>query len=112
MAFTEKQLGQGRFNNTTANTVYTVPASTTTGITAVQLCNTTASDVTVRLFYVPSGGSADQTTAMLFDFNIPANDYHSFSPEKPHYLEAAGTIQFQNGTANGVTITVSGAEIT
>ncbi len=112
MALTAKQLGQGRYNNTTNNIVYSVPAETTAIVTAVNLCNTTSSDVTVRLFYTPSGATVDQTTAVLYDFIIPANDYHSFSPEKPHNLEAGGSISFQNGTANGVTITVSGAEKT
>ena len=112
MALTEKQW-QGRYPNTSNNTlVSAIAASTTLAVTVAHMCNTTASDVEVRLFYVPSGDSADQSTAMLYDFVIPANDYHSFSPEKPHYIETGGTVVFYNGTSNGVTITLSGVEIT
>jgi len=113
MPMLEKQLGQGRFNNTSnLNVVYTVPPLTTAGITAVHMCNTTNSDVTVRLMYPPSGGIADETTAILWDFTIPANDYHSFSPAKPHYIEAGGGVVFQNSVANAITVTASGVELT
>lgn len=105
---TEKQLGQGRYNNTTNNTVYTA-----TGVTAIiksiRLCNTTGSAVTVRVFMVPSGGTADETTAIYYDYSIPANS--TLSDDGFHVLLASGTVQFQNGTANGVTITLNGAEV-
>lgn len=111
MAMTEKMLAQGRYNDTSNNLMYTVPASTRTGISAVHMCNTTASAVTVRVFFVPSGGSADQSSAMLYDFTIAPNDYHSLSPERPHFLDTGDMVYVQNGTANGVTFTVSGVEI-
>ncbi len=106
---TPKLLGQGRYNNTTNNTVYTVPASTTAQFTSIRVCNNTATAITVRVFVVPSGSSADQSTCIVYDFNIPANDYHEFI-EKPIILEAAGTLVYQNGTANAGTITVSGLQ--
>lgn len=109
MTQTPKQLGQGRYNNTTNNTVYTVPASTTAQFTSIRVANTTSSAITVRIFATPSGGTSDQTTAIVYDFTIPANDYHEFI-EKPIILEAAGTLVFQNGTANAGTITISGLE--
>ncbi len=109
-AQTPKLLGQGRYNNTTNNTLYTVPASTTAQFTSVRVCNTTATAATVRVFVTPSAGTADQTTAIVYDFNIPANDYAELIA-KPIILGAAGTLQVQNGTANAITFTVSGLEL-
>jgi len=106
---TPKLLGQGRYNNTTANTVYTVPASTTAIFTSIRVANTTGAEVTARIFIVPSGGTADQTTAIVYDFPVPANDYQEFIG-KPIHLETGGTVQVRNGTANGLTFTISGLE--
>lgn len=106
---TPQLLGQGRYNNTTNNTVYTVPASTTAQFTSIRVANTTATVITVRLFVTPSGDTADETTTIAYDFSIPANDYHEFIA-KPVILEAAGTLVFQNSTANAGTITISGLE--
>lgn len=109
MEQTPKHLGQGRYNNTTNNTAYTVPASTTAQLTSIRVCNTTSSAITVRLFVTPSGGTVDQSSAIVYDFNVPANDYHEFI-EKPIILEASGTVSLQNSVANAATITVSGYE--
>jgi len=108
---TPKLLGQGRYNNTTNNTVYTVPVSTTAQSTSIRVCNTTAAAITVRVFITPSGGTSDETTAIVYDFNIPANDYHEFI-DKPIIMAAGATLVFRNGTANAATITVSGFELT
>ena len=107
---TPKLLGQGRYANTTVNTLYTVPASTTAQLTSLRVCNTTATVATVRIFIAASGGTADQTTAIVYDFNIPANDYHEFI-EKPIIIEAAGTVKVQNGTSSAITFTASGLEL-
>jgi len=111
MAFTEKRLGAGRPTDTNNLIIYTATA-VTVGITALHICNTTSSDALARVFYVPDGDTADETTALMYDFTIPANDYHSLSPEKPHYLEASGTVVVRSGTGSALTFTLSGVEIT
>lgn len=110
MANTYKQLGQGRYNDTNANTVYTVPAATTTIIKNIHICNTTAVAATCRLFLGASGATADQTTAVFYDFPIPANSFVQDSGS--HILSVGGTVKFAEGTANALTITVEGLEIT
>jgi len=109
MTLTEKRLGAGRYNNTTVNTVYTVPASTTAIIRSIRLCNTSTATATFRLFLVPTGGTADQTTAIYYDVTLGANE--TLGDDAFHVLVTAGTVQFSNGTANAITITISGAEI-
>lgn len=110
MAFTEKLLGQGRYNNTINNTVYTVPLSTKAIIKKIHIFNTTAIATTCRLFLVPSGGTDDESTALFFDRSIAAN--RELDDGGFYVLEAEGTIQFQNGVANALTITICGAEVT
>lgn len=109
MGITEKRLGASRPTDTNNATLYTVPASTTTIITAIRICNTTSSDATFRLFLVPSGGTADETTAIYYDYNIPANS--TFADDGKHVLEAAGTIQVRSDTASALTFTASGVQV-
>ena len=109
MAMTEKRLGASRPADTNNATLYTVPGSTTVIATAIRVCNTTTSDATCRLFLVPSGGTADQTTAIYYDYNVPANS--TLADDGKHVLEAAGTIQVRTGTASALTFTGSGMEV-
>jgi hypothetical protein len=110
MANIYKQLGQGRYNDTSVNTVYTTPALTTTIIKNIHICNTTSSSATFRLFLGSSGATADQSSAIFYDFPIPPNSFMQDSGS--HILSAAGTIKFSEGTANALTITIDGMEIT
>jgi hypothetical protein len=110
MALTEKRLGAGRPTDTNNLTIYTIPAVTTGIIKSIRVCNTTATAATCRVFLTPTGGAADQTTAIYYDFNIPANS--TLSDDGFHILAAAGTVQVRSGTASALTFTCSGAEIT
>lgn len=106
----EKQLGQARPADTNNATLYTVPASTWIIITAIRVCNTTVSDATCRIFLNP-GGTADQTTAIYYDYNVPANS--TLCDDGKHILDtAADTIEVRTATASALTFTVSGMEIT
>lgn len=107
MAFTLARLGAGRPTDTNNLTIYTVPASTTLEIGTISIANTSTSAATCRVFLVPSGGTADQTTAILYDFSIPANGVIE-GIGKGQVLAAAGTIQVRSGTASALTFTASG----
>jgi hypothetical protein len=107
--FTEKRLGASVPADTNNATLYTVPASTIAVIKSIRICNNSASDATCRVFLVPTGGTANTTTCIYYDFNVPANS--TLSDDGYHVLESAGTIVVQSGTANAITFTVSGAEI-
>ena len=109
MALTEKRLGAARPADTNNATLYTVPASTTVIITSIIVCNTTASDATCRVFLTPSGGTADQTTAIVYDYTIPANDSKEVLAGR-QILEASGTIVVRTGTASALTFTGSGGQ--
>jgi len=74
MATAYKVLGQSNPAATTATTLYTVPASTSTVVSTVVICNQTATAATFRLSVRPAGGA--QTTAMYlaYDVTVGASD--------------------------------------
>jgi hypothetical protein len=108
MANTALQLGQAGIT-TGVTTLYTVPGATKTVVKSIDLCNTTTSPIKVRIFLVPSGGSALAANALVYDKTIPANDVLGWEGEQ--VLAAAGFIQIQASLA-GVTIVASGVEMT
>lgn len=105
----EKQLGQRRDNDTSTHTVYTVPTGKSVRITQITLCNTSGSAAYLRVFK-STGTTYNRNTAIIYSKLIPANDTLELSGNR--YLEAAGTVGCQQGTANAISITVEGLEIT
>jgi len=110
MANTYKRLGASRPVDTNNAILYTVPASTTTIMKSLRVCNNSSSNASIRVFLVPNGGTADETTCIYYDYNIPANS--TLSDDGSHILEASGTIQVRTGTADVITFTASGLQIT
>jgi hypothetical protein len=93
---------------TSDTTVYTVPSNTTTIIKHIMLCNTTGSARLVRVEVVPNGGTAGAASAIVYDFSLGANLPWS---ELHFIVMAAGDFLSVKADAGGVTITVSGVEV-
>ena len=111
MAFdviTPTKLGQAAIT-TGVTTLYTVPASTRTLLKELNISNTTAAAINVRVFLVPSAGAAGTTNAFLYDVSVPANN--SLQYNGVQVMNAGETIQVQAASA-GLTITASGAQAT
>ena len=111
MAFdviTPTKLGQSAIT-TGVTTLYTVPASTRTLLKEFSIANTTAAAINVRVFLVPSAGSAGTSNAFLYDVSIPANNTIQYNGIE--VLNAGDTIQIQAASA-GLTIIASGGEAT
>lgn len=111
MAFQEKQLGQHRINSTTATSLYSPGASTTAVIKSVVICNQTSSADTFRLFVDDDGTTYDQTTSLYYDTDIAANTTIQIDTYWP-MNDANGNLATQNATANAITFTAFGVEIT
>lgn len=111
MAFTLARLGKSRPTDTNVATLYTVPASTTLEIGSITICNTTATAATCRVFIGASGETADETTAILYDYSIPPNSVIE-GVGKGQVLAASGTIKVRTGTANALNFTASGGLVT
>jgi hypothetical protein len=109
MAFqniTPTKLGQAAIT-TGVTTLYTVPASTRTLLKEFSIANTTGADINVRVFLVPSGGTAGTGNAFLYDVPVPTANALQYNGVQ--VMTAGETIQIQ-AAATGLTITASGAE--
>jgi hypothetical protein len=109
MAFdviTPTKLGQAAIT-AAVTTLYTVPAATRTFVKDIDIANTTAGALTVRVFLVPSAGAAATTNALFYDVSMAANSTMQWVGVQ--ILNAGDTIQIQ-ASAGGLTITASGAE--
>ena len=110
MAFTEKAIARQAVGATT-ETLYTVPSSTKTVVKDIHICNNSSSDCYVSLWFVPNGDSASDENVIFYQWNVPANDFVHWNGYQ--ILDTAGdTIQALAETADQITITISGAELT
>ena len=110
MAYQEKQLGQSRNNDTNAHSVYSPAADVTAIITTIVLANTSSASATVRVFIDDDGTTYDQTTAIAYDILIAAGASEIIMGFFPMH-DSSGNLAYQEGTANAITITVFGTEI-
>lgn len=74
MAAAYKVLGQSNPSATTATTLYTVPASTSTVCSTLVICNTAGTSATFRVAVRPAGASLTTAHYAVYDVPIAAND--------------------------------------
>ena len=108
--FTEKNLSRQSVG-VAAETIYTVPADTTGIVKDIHICNNSAIDAYVSLWLVPNAASPTDENVMFYEWVVPANDFVHWSGFQ--VLDTVGdTIQALAETADQITVTISGAEIT
>lgn len=108
MAYTPKKLYTGQ-PGTSAGTLYTAPASTTTIIKNIIICNTTASDATLTLNLVASGGSAAESNRIMSTLNVRAND--TVAMDLSGILATGDFISGSQGTSSALTLHITGVEV-
>lgn len=69
-----KVLGQSNPSATTATTLYTVPAATTTVVSAITVTNQAGTAGTFRVAIRPGGAALAAQHYIAYDVQIPAND--------------------------------------
>ena len=111
MATTLKQLGQLMPTNTTAASLYSPGASTQTLIKSIVVCNTSAGAVTYRIFHDDNGTTYNTTTALYYDVSLAANTSIILSLNLV-MNDATGNLSVRTSSANDLTFTCYGAEIT
>ena len=111
MDLQEKQLGQLRPADTTAASLYSPAALVTAIIKNLVVCNTTAVTATFRIFVDDDGTTYDETTALFFDAEILGNTTVSFTAFAA-MNDSNGNFAVRTDTANALTFTLFGAEIT
>lgn len=108
MAETLKVLAQSNPNATTLTSIYTVPASTSSTVSSIVVCNTTANVSTFRIS-VAKNGAADVLTQYIY-YNQPIESYSSFIITIGITLAATDVIRVYSGNAN-ITYNVFGIEV-
>lgn len=73
MATNYKVLGQSAPSATTDTTLYTVPASTQSVISTVNVCNRGATSATFRIAVRPAGASIANQHYVAYDITVDAN---------------------------------------
>lgn len=100
------QLGQAALT-TSYVALYTVPSGYRTYIKQFDICNTTAGALRVYVSFVPVGGTAGTSNAILFNAVIPA--YSTLQWCGAQILSASNTVQAK-ASATGCTMTLTGGE--
>lgn len=111
MPLTEKYLGQLRPADTNAASLYS-PASPAKRaiVRTIIVANNTGSAATFRIFHDNDGTTYDQSTALYYGKSVAANDTHKIET----YIvmdDTSGNLAVRTGTANALTFTAYGAEI-
>jgi len=109
MATTPKVLYRNLIG-TIEESVYTVPADTTTIITGIVVCNNTASTATLTLSVVPNEEVADTTNRIMNTEELDGNQSASIKYNLP--MQVGDFISGLQGTENALTVTIYGIEIT
>ena len=74
MPTTYKVLGQSNPSATTATTLYTVPASTSTVVSTITVANLTGTAATFRISVRPAGASQTNAMYVAYDVTVGASD--------------------------------------
>jgi len=111
MALQEKQLGQLRPADTTAASLYSPGASTTTIIKSITVTETSGSAVTFRIFIDDDGTTYDETTALYWDIALQADTTVQIDTFWP-MNNSSGNLAVRTSSNSAITFTAFGVEIT
>jgi hypothetical protein len=110
MAEQERLLGKLRPANTNAAVIYAKPVGAKVIITALEICNNTAGAIAARLFF-DYGTTYDQSTAILYDKSVAANDNYSRDTIRWAFAGPAGNLAVRSATGDALTFWVWGKEV-
>ena len=108
MATVYKVLGQSNPAATTATTLYTVPAATSTVVSTITICNQGNSNDTYRIAIRPAGASLSAQHYIAYNGAIPA--YDSISLTLGITLATTDVVTVYAGTTN-LSFGIFGSEI-
>ena len=108
MTITYKVLGQVNPAATTATTLYTVPAATSTIVSTISVCNQSTSSDTFRIAIRPAGAALDPKHYISYNTVVPA--YDSISLTVGISLAATDVVTVYAGTST-MSFNVFGSEI-
>lgn len=114
MALTPKLLGQAREASTNAVSVYAVPSGLRAIIRSIVIANTSGATATVRVFVDEDGSTYNESTAIIWDLEIPADSVYNrdcFLPMDNTDTQNGGNVAYRSSVSSALTITIGGVEI-
>lgn len=112
MAVAEKVLSPTDFVALAGTTVYTVPADTTAQIWNVVACNTGATEETIDIHFLPSGGAVATSNKVVSALPFNANISFIIEELHNHFLEEGMSVVVVASIDSQITFTMSGTERT
>jgi len=109
MTTSYKVLGQSAPTGTTNVDLYTVPSSTATVISTLNVTNLTATEATFSVYLRVDGATAASANTLLKDVPLAANSV--FSATQGITLGAADIITVSTATADALSFQAFGSEI-
>lgn len=107
----KKKFAQGAIGTGAGTLAYTMPVSPSPiyigAVIIVDITNTTAAIINVRVHLVPVGGTPSAANALAYDLPVPAYDVMPVLRQGYHVLNAGDFIQCI-GSAAGLTMNISG----
>ncbi len=110
MAYTPKILYPSGYPSNGGETLYTVPANTSTIVKNIVMTNTTANDASLHISVVPPSSSPAASNRIASDLTIPANGINTL--DISIVMPASGSLHATNLTNQAIVVTISGVEIT
>ncbi len=104
------QLGQLRPANTTAASLYTLPANTETNVRSVIVCNVSSAAAKLRIFHDTDGTTYDQGTAVFYDALLESGRTLEWEPTDLWLRDVSGHIAVRTDTASALTFSLYGRE--
>jgi hypothetical protein len=105
-------LGQAAPANTSVALLYTVPSSTSTVVSTIVVCNTTATAAVASIYCNRASATNTAATAIVYQKTIPAYETQTYTLGITMTNGGtADTLYIQTGTANALTFTAFGSQI-
>jgi hypothetical protein len=110
LTYTPKEFKTGTALTASAVTQYTVPASTTSILKEIEICNTDAAVRTFTVYVIPAAGSASVANTILNAVSIQPNDTKVISLSR--VMPTGSFIQAKADAGAVVSFNASGIEVT
>jgi len=104
-----KKLGNALMTNSYV-TLYTVPLLTRTYVKDINICNLVNSAHHAYVHLVPSGGTADTSNAIFYNFNVSSHNIYNWTGLA--IMNEGDTIQVKANDNDKLCVYVSGADAT
>lgn len=109
--FNGDQLAQARPANTSTATLLDPVDNNLYIVYTVIIANVTGTAANASVYHDKDGTTYDQSTALLYQVSVPANDSTVLTFEKGLTIRGSGHLGIQSGTSSALTYSLYGIQI-